>query len=104
MFSPAGVYLTYGWNHHWRRSQIRNGTVRIGSSQTSMIGIFLAMLSGSRVARYPRTAPPTRVVAVQPYQYMAGPSPLRLGPQPHSRRLTAGWYVKSGQFTSRQRQ
>src|SRR5437868_3678545 len=66
----------YGWNHHCLRSQIRYGIDRIGSSQTRMSGIFLVTLSGSSVARKPSMAPARRLVAVQPYQYMAGPSPL----------------------------
>src|SRR5689334_4749876 len=71
---------SYGWNHHWRRSQIRYGIARIGSSQTRVSGIFLAVLSGSSVASRLTRNPTTRVVAVQPYQYMAGPSPLLPGP------------------------
>ena len=47
--------------------------------------------SGSRVASQPRTVQATSIVAVQPYQYMAGPSPLRPGAQPKSTRLVAGW-------------
>jgi hypothetical protein len=67
-----------------------------------MSGIFLVTLSGSSVARKPSMAPARRLVAVQPYQYMAGPSPLLEASHPQTMRFVAGWKVNSGQFICRQ--
>jgi hypothetical protein len=65
-------------------------------------GILLVTLSGSIVAIPPRMEPAIRTVAVQPYQYIAGPSPLRDASHPKTIRFVAGWKVKSGKFQNRQ--
>jgi hypothetical protein len=78
------------------------GIANIGSSQTSASGIFLVTLAGSIVATIPTMSPTMRTVATQPYQYMAGPSPLLAASQPQANRFVAGWKVKSGRFNSTQ--
>src|SRR5471030_1967034 len=74
------------------------GSDRIGRIHASATGIFLEILSGSIAATMPRIVATIRTVPVQPYQYMAGPSPLLGASQPHTMRLVAGWKVNSGRF------
>src|SRR3954449_12045622 len=69
-----------------------------GSSQMRAKGIFLVTLSGSRVASRPTTSPTRRDNALQPYQYMAGPSPLLAAAHQKSTRFVPGWYVNSGRL------
>jgi hypothetical protein len=69
-----------------------------GSSHNRNSGILLVALSGRSVASAPRIVLPIRHDATQPYQYMAGPSPLLPGAHPKSTRFVAGWKVKSGRL------
>src|SRR5882757_4687183 len=78
------------------------GIASSGSSQTKASGIFLLTPSGNVMAIRPTMAATIMTVAVQPYQYMAGPSPLRAASQPQAMRFVAGWKVKSGRFQSTQ--
>src|SRR5215475_3414104 len=73
-----------------------------GSSQTSVSGMRLTMLSGSSVPSRPRMEPTRTVITVQPYQYMVGPSPLLAGPHQNSTRFVAGWKVNSGRLNHSQ--
>ena len=50
-----------------------------GTIQVSDNGILLVTFSGNIVASMPKIAPPISVFAVQPYQYIAGPSILARG-------------------------
>src|SRR5258705_208726 len=71
---------------------------KVGSSHNRKSGIFLTARSGSSVPSRPRADPPSRANTVQPYQYIAGPSPLRPAAHQRSTRLVAGWKVNNGQF------
>src|SRR5262245_45289811 len=73
-----------------------------GSSHTSASRIRLMTLSGSSIPIRPRTTPTSRVIMVQPYQYMAGPSPLRAAAHQKSTRFVAGWKVNSGRLNHSQ--
>ncbi len=46
----------------------------------------------------PTITPTMRTVAVQPYQYMAGPSPLLAASHHQANRFVAGWNVNRGRF------
>jgi hypothetical protein len=65
------------------------GIARIGNSQTSIGGIFLLTLSGRNVAAKLRMDPTRMVVAVQPYQVMFDPSPLRAASSSRRTRFVA---------------
>src|SRR5262245_13104841 len=72
--------------------QTRNGTAMMYSAHTRIFtSLFWTKLSGSREPMSPKSGLATRHVAVQPYQYMAGPSPLRAAAQKRSTRLVPGW-------------
>src|SRR3954452_5304910 len=73
-------------------------TANTGSNHIRNKGIFLVTLSGSRVASRPTTNPTRRVNALQPYQYMAGPSPLLAAAHQKSTRFVPGWKVNSGRL------
>src|SRR4051794_9600858 len=81
---------------------MKNGIATIGVIQTNANGIFRLTLSGSTVAMAPRRAPTISTVAVHPYQYIAGPSPLLAASHPSTIRFVAGWKVNSGRFQNRQ--
>ena len=51
----------------------------IKTIQTSASGIFPATCCGRSVASTPSAAAPSKAVAVQPYQYITGPSSWRGG-------------------------
>jgi hypothetical protein len=74
------------------------GIDKIGSIHARAMGIFLDTLSGSIAATMPRMVATIRTVPVQPYQYMAGPSPFLGASHPQAMRLVAGWKVNSGRF------
>src|ERR1700687_4294720 len=71
---------------------------KVGSSHNRKSGIFLTARSGSIVPSIPRANPPMRDNTVQPYQYIAGPSPLLPADHQKSTRFVAGWKVNRGQF------
>src|SRR5262245_18634209 len=73
-----------------------------GSSHTSASGIRRMTLSGSSIPSRPRTSPTSRDIMVQPYQYMAGPSPLGAAAHQKSTRFVAGWKVNSGRLNHSQ--
>src|SRR5262245_37439566 len=79
--------------------QTRNGTAMMYSAHTMIFtSLFWTKFSGSNAPMIPKAKLATRHVAVQPYQYMAGPSPLRAAAQKRSTRLVPGWYVNSGRL------
>ena len=60
------------------------GTSRQGINQDIAGGIFCLNATGEKAASSPNKVEPRRAVAIQPYQYMAGPSSTVVGVQPHS--------------------
>src|SRR5262245_28859933 len=75
---------------------------KVGSSHNSQSGTLVATFCGSIAAMMPTKVHTTRHNAVQPYQYMAGPSPLLPASHPQPKRLVAGWKVNSGKLNRSQ--
>ena len=63
---------------------------RHGTSQDIAGGIFCLNALGEKAATSPISVEPIKAVAIQPYQYMAGPSSIVVGVQPHSNLWVAG--------------